>query len=669
METQSNVLSSLFGNIPKVITAALDQHAIVSIADRQGIIVAVNDKFCAISGYSREELIGKNHRIVNSGYHDQEFFNQMWETIASGNPWNGEIRNKRKDGSFYWVDSTIVPSVDVEGRITHYFSIRTDITKQKEDLEDQKHLNAELSIHREELRAQNAELAESFERKREAEKRYQNLFNSSSTAFLVVDRNRKIVDINYAFSSLINKPFAFVSGKPASFYLDSQLLYSKAQLADISDGHTPKWTRSIIKRKGADPIPVRIGFTQISNDDDSDILISIADITDEIAAEKASASAMEDKNRFIANMSHEIRTPMHGVVGNLSMAMDRGDFSEDTKRNLSLAIDCSKHLQRILNDILDYSKMGDKTFTLLPEPTNIRQLVLETIELFRPLAQKKQINLDLNADELPDKRIYVDPERLRQVLSNLISNAIKFTSEGTVTVKAYWVKRVADQDYGTLTLAIIDSGVGIDKSEIDRLMEPFTQRNTSRTKDAEGTGLGLSIVKMISELMRGHIYIDSELGKGSSFTFEALLPDVVNQHDDNISESDNQHKESSPSSINTILLVDDSPMNRLVGRQMCEQLGLKVIEANDGSDALQQLSAHEEIELVLMDIQMPVMDGVEATKQIRQEPKWDQVPIVAMTANVHANDRKEYLEVGMRAVLPKPFQLSDLENLIQNISN
>lgn len=500
---------------------AMDQHSIIATTDIKGKITYVNDKFCEISGYSEAELLGGNHRMVNSGHHSKAFWKKMYQTVSTGKVWHSEVLNKSKVGKLYWVDTTIIPMTTLKGvkKVTGYIAIRTDITDKK--------------------------------------LQYENL----------------------------------------------------------------------------------------------------------LKATEVSKSAVIAKSQFLATMSHEIRTPMNGIIGMLNLLL-KDELSEEQKQRVEIASASAKTLLVLINDILDFSKIDADKLDLAAKDFDICRLLEKFIEFMQYQAQEKSLSIELDMSDMQPVWVVGDENRLRQILTNIVGNAIKFTEQGSIRLKAKLID--LDDLYWQFECEIIDTGIGIPADKLETIFDSFNQADVSTTRKFGGTGLGLAISKRLAELMHGNITVSSETDKGSCFKCVVKF-----------AKSTNTEKPKDPELLRTIsldvpqwpqdtrlLLVEDNRVNQMVAQGVLKQFGLKAEVAVNGIEAFEKFTSSDSpYSLIMMDCQMPLMDGYEATRKIRLHENADleqQTPIIAMTANAMAGDRQKCLEAGMSDYLSKPINPEEL---------
>ena len=413
------------------------------------------------------------------------------------------------------------------------------------------------------------------------------------------------------------------------------------------------------------------------------LLITASDVDGLKAAEKAvlqakdaAESANRAKSEFLANMSHEIRTPMNGVLGMLDV-LSRTELDDKQKYCTDIMLKSGNSLLETINDILDYSKLEAGKTIINPVQCNLKKIVTHCLDLFRPRAQEKRLSIELTYSPEVPEIVIADFGRIKQILANIISNAIKFTPEGSISINVFGEIRDETAD---IKIVIKDTGIGIASDKIDSIFDKFTQAESSTTRNYGGTGLGLAISRSLAEAMNGELTASSRLGEGTSFTLclplkvgnkKPIVPSRVptseaeNKQSISQNRTDNNQNESSNIKLN-FLIAEDDEINRIVVSSLLEHPRVNITFAKNGDEAITIFKV-KKFDMVFMDVSMPVMDGITATRLIRKhevDNALERTPIICLTAHSMIGDKEKFLEVGMDDYVSKPVQKHQLLKII-----
>jgi PAS domain S-box-containing protein len=514
-----------------------------------------------------------------------------------------------------------------------------------------------------------------------SESKLNSIFASVPEAIVVTDAKGKLVQCNlatceifgYALSELLGQQIDVLM-KPVASGEKSEYLDIFRRQGRLKTAHGPQVLCG--RRKGGEAFSLRMTISEMRVDDEAYFVAVMQDFTAIETAQKMLIQAKEKaekdnltRGEFLANMSHEIRTPMNGIVGMTELAMETQDRVVQ-KEYLTLARDSANHLLHIINQILDFSKIEARAVELELLQVSPGQLIRDTARSLEQLARGKGIDLEVDVASAVPELVWMDPVRMRQVLTNLIGNAIKFTQVGTVTVAAQSVPGQAEGQ-SVLRISITDTGVGFDPSRTLSLFNPFTQADGSVTRSFGGTGLGLAITRRLVNLMGGEITANGQPDLGACFTVTLPVNKVVTDPDAATQESKTASDQVSAPVYQkqvSVLLVEDHDINRKLAEIMLHRMGYRYVSANDGLQALDILE-RDRFDLVLMDVMMPVMDGITALKLLRERESGTgrRTQVLMVTAHAMTGDRERFLGAGADGYVSKPMSQVVLQQEIERV--
>lgn len=612
------------------INHALDESAIVAKTDQRGRITYVNDKFCQISKYNRDELIGKDHRIINSGYHSKAFIRDLWTTIANGNTWHGELRNRAKDGSIYWVDTTIVPFLDEDRKPFQYVAIRFDITERK--------------------------LAEDRIRQQAA------LINTASDAIFVCDLNHRILFWNKGAERIYGWSVNEVMGRDLA-----DILYN-GDPAEINEGmrvvnETGDWiSEARQKTRDGKTVVIQRRWTLVRNEMDQPdyILIINTDITEQKTAEEHlfRAQRMESIGTLAGGIAHDL----NNILSPIMMAVDMlrmNAADEKTIKWLDIMKENAERGAELVRQVLTFARgmAGERI------PVQVKHVVKDLVGV---LSQTLPKSITVTHDFDPDPwTISADPTQIHQILMNVCINARDaMPNGGTISIR---IRNISiDENYARMNMdaepgnyvmiEVKDNGTGMSADVIKRIFDPFFT-----TKDiGEGTGLGLSTALTIIKSHGGFINVYSEPGKGSRFSI--YLPSAEAPE-----ESQPEAKPALPhGNDELILIVDDEENIRNIAAATLESFGYRTLNAVDGTEALAVYSQNSgSIDLVLTDMAMPYMDGPSLIRALRKmDPE---IKVIAMSGLFNEAKFEELTSLNVQAVISKPYSAETLLTTLSSV--
>ena len=606
----------------------------MALVDAEGRFIEVNRTLCEMLGYDREKLLGLRFRDITHPEDVDENVRQLEEMVAGKREGMAvEKRYLRPDGKIVWTLLSTTLKRDAEGRPSYFISQMVDITERRQTEE----------------RLRFTQFA---------------VDHAGDAVFLIEEDGRFFYANDTACRSLGYKVEELLELRISEIDLDLSP-EDVLRIFDMLGQEKILTLESSHKRRSGEAFPVEITLTLLEVESKEYACAFARDITARKRAEDQAVAASRAKSDFLANMSHEIRTPMHGILGMSDLLLE-ADLPAQEHKYAELIQGSAESLLQLLDEILDLSKVESGRLELEAVDFRLPEIIRETVELLEPRAESKGIVLKLALGEGLPEGVSGDPTRLRQVLFNLVGNAIKFTDKGFVFVKVT-SRRPRDQEAYRLRFAVRDTGAGIAVEHQGRIFEPFTQIDGDGASLPGGTGLGLAISRRLVEHMGGEIELESELGRGSIFTVDlpfdpprkpASLDFPAEPRKAAVLASRREHR---------VLLAEDDAINRYLAERFLVEAGFSVDTVGNGREVLAAIEK-ERYDLVLMDCRMPELDGYETSRRIRRdetEKGCERLPILAVTAHAMKGDQDACLAAGMDGYISKPYRGAELVRAVE----
>jgi PAS domain S-box-containing protein len=628
------------------------------VVDAGKRVIAWNQAIERMTGVSKEKVLGKGPDVYAKAFYGEErpliVDMVLSDDVDASEEYDFVDREGermfaevflpmlyRGRGAYVWVTSS--PLYDVNGRIVGAIESVRDVTEHKK----------------------------ARDKLVESEERFRAVFDTARDFMFIKDHKLKYVQVNPAMAELFGASQEEIVG------LDDERLFGFQASVWLKEMDKRVLEGETVEEENAQHVDgdVRILHTVKAplrgKDGEVAGICGVArDVTERAEYTRALTLAKEEaeaankaKSEFLANMSHEIRTPLNGVLGMLQL-LGTTDLDGEQEDFVKTAMSSGRSLMTIINDILDLSSLEAGAIRTEEKLFDIREVLSMVVDNFGFQAKEKGLDMHLSvADDVP-ARVIGDESRLRQILFNLIGNAIKFTEQGEVRVEVYPIIHFRGGREIMIGISIQDTGIGIPDEKLAEIFEPFSQADGTFTRRYQGTGLGLSIVKKLATLLGGNISVESEVGRGA--TVYISLKFGLTEQEAAAEREGAVEAEFEPAEA-TVLLAEDEAVNRMTTKIFLERRGYRVLTAGTGGEALQMLKEHD-VDLIIMDVQMPKMDGVEATRRIRESADDEiprNVPIVAMTAYALTGDREKFIAEGMNDYLAKPVDLDELDRTVR----
>jgi len=662
-------------DLVKQYTFAIEQSpASIVLTDADANIIHVNKRFTDITGYTKEEVVGKNPRVLQSGEHSKEFYKNLWKILVSGKVWSGQFRNKRKNGELFWEEATIAPVLNEKGEVVNYLALKEDVTKKR---------LVERQIHK---------LSKVVEQS-------PNMILITNLDFVIEFVNDSFVKISgYSAKEIVGKQFKLLklakaneeeykefwkilnsgqvwSGERIDKRKNGELYwqlvfvnpvfdeYNKivnyvATIQDISDRKKVEERIQELNLNLEQKVVERTSELSITNEFLMREMINRKKNEAELKRARDEAEkSNRAKSEFISRMSHELRTPMNSILG-FAQLFSMGTLTETQRKGVEHILNSGKHLLRLINEVLDISKIESGKFSMSVEEVNVNESILEAIDLVHPLTTLPQVTVQYETRNQDELYVRADKQRLIQILVNILNNAIKYNKQGgTVTVTTKYEKTAEGIDDNVI-IGIHDTGIGIAEEDLEKLFVPFERSGNLKTQ-IEGTGLGLSIAKELVNLLQGEIYVESEIDVGSSFYVKLPHVRYVKRKIAKPLPSDTSGKDVA-TPTGTVLYIEDNYSNIELIEQIftVHRPNLSLILHKSGNDVVDLVLKHEPY-LILLDLDLPHVHGSKIVKSLKENEQTRHIPIVIISADAMNHQIRRMIRLGVNSYLTKPIDVQE----------
>ncbi|MDQ2820784.1 MAG: PAS domain S-box protein [Pseudomonadota bacterium] len=652
VESRQALASALREN--DVLVHTINEQLLYSVTDAGGFILEVNDNFCAAYGYRRDALVGVHHNVLSSSPYGRASWTDMRQTVTSGRTWIGTLCSLAADGKEKWFDTVVAPYFSEQGIIERYVALHTDVTARHATDMALRHVSALLG----------------------------NVLRAASEMSMIATDPQGVINVfNAGAERMLGYTAAEMVGRtPASLHDNAELAARAAELSRPL-GEPVEGVRTLILPAGRDGLDAR-EWTYVRKDgsrfpvqltvtpmrDDSGAVLGYLGVGVDISQRKRDDAIVREsiqraeqasiaKSQFVANMSHEIRTPMNAMLGMLELML-RTELSVRQRDYVDKARSAGGTLLALLNDVLDFSKIDAGKLEIDHHVFAVEAMLRDVATVICGGSVNQQVALRFETAPAIPAHLHGDRQRIHQVLVNLAGNALKFTQTGTVVVEL--IMLAEGPDSLNLRFAVTDTGIGIPASQLGMIFDGFTQAEASTARRFGGTGLGLAISARIVALMGGKLQVSSEVGRGSRFWFDINLGTVPDDVALPAVQTAPPQRECRLDGVR-LLVVEDNALNRQVAFELLAAEGAQVDMAEGGQKGVDMaLDPARSYDAIIMDVQMPDVDGLEATRRIRAVAGLTQLPIMAMTANASNADRDACLAAGMDSHIGKPFNIGEV---------